>query len=70
METLENMNKKLNENSMCLAKIQLNIEKIAWSPVPQHKTYSKTTNLNYQTIAFIAIGLFINVLLTWLFTKK
>lgn len=65
-ETLETINKKLDENTTKLAVIQLKLDKLAYAP----QRNDVSSNLQMRTIAYIALGLFLHAILVWIFTRK
>lgn len=71
MHTLDDINKKLEEHSKKLSKLQLDMDKIHWAP----KTHAQgeggiLSPTSLRAIAFGVIGLLIQVLVAWFLTKR
>lgn len=73
MHTLDDINKKLEEHSKKLSKLQLDMDKIHWAP----KTSSYHSQgggplspTTIRAIAFGVVGLLIQVLVAWFLTKR
>lgn len=63
---MDNINKKLDDNSNKLAKIQLNLDKLTWAP--RHD--NAMNSINYKTLAYIGLGLLLHAIVTWILTRK
>lgn len=72
MHTLDDINKKLEEHSKKLCKLQLDMDKIHWAP-KGHGSGSPSGLLapsNLKMIAYGVLGLLIQVLVAWFLTKR
>uniref|UniRef100_A0A182JBS4 Uncharacterized protein n=1 Tax=Anopheles atroparvus TaxID=41427 RepID=A0A182JBS4_ANOAO len=73
MQTLDDINKKLEEHSKKLCKLQVDMDKIHWAPPRQRATEGPfgflSSSLRVKTIFFVVIGLLLQ-LLTWYLMKR
>uniref|UniRef100_A0A4Y0AQ05 PH domain-containing protein n=1 Tax=Anopheles funestus TaxID=62324 RepID=A0A4Y0AQ05_ANOFN len=75
MQTLDDINKKLEEHSKKLVKLQLDMDKIHWAP-PRRSQLSADgpmgifTSINVRTAVFVVIGLLIQMLISWFLIKR
>lgn len=67
LDALQNINKKLDEQTKQMAAVKLSIDKMSYAP---KRESSINVNTNYQTILYVAIGLIIQSILTWFLSKK
>nr|XP_029723370.1 oxysterol-binding protein-related protein 8 isoform X8 [Aedes albopictus] len=73
MHTLDDINKKLEEHSKKLSKLQLDMDKIHWAPKTSSHHSQGAGPLSPTTlraIAFGVVGLLIQVLVAWFLTKR
>ncbi|XP_052898684.1 oxysterol-binding protein-related protein 8 isoform X2 [Anopheles moucheti] len=75
MQTLDDINKKLEEHSKKLVKLQLDMDKIHWAP-PRRPQLSADgpmaifTLINVRTVVFVVIGLLIQLLISWFLIRR
>lgn len=65
LDSLESINKRLEENTNKLNTLQLNLDKLYWAP-----KNTNNHNLNSRTIIFIVIGLIVHAIVTWFIIRK
>ncbi|XP_062558065.1 oxysterol-binding protein-related protein 8 isoform X5 [Armigeres subalbatus] len=70
MHSLEDINKKLEEHSKKLSKLQLDMDKIHWAPKPSQSQGGILSPTGLKAIAYGVIGLLIQVLVAWFLTKR
>ncbi|XP_065088867.1 oxysterol-binding protein-related protein 8 isoform X2 [Ochlerotatus camptorhynchus] len=74
MHTLDDINKKLEEHSKKLCKLQLDMDKIHWAPKGHGSGSGSLSGLlapsNLKMIAYGVLGLLIQVLVAWFLTKR
>ncbi|XP_035897968.1 oxysterol-binding protein-related protein 8 isoform X8 [Anopheles stephensi] len=76
MQTLDDINKKLEEHSKKLVKLQLDMDKIHWAPPRRQQTVGADgplaifASLNVKTVVFVVIGLLLQMLVSWFLIKR
>uniref|UniRef100_A0A1I8JVS9 PH domain-containing protein n=1 Tax=Anopheles quadriannulatus TaxID=34691 RepID=A0A1I8JVS9_ANOQN len=75
MQTLDDINKKLEEHSKKLVKLQLDMDKIHWAPPRRQQINADgplafLSSLNVKTLVLIVIGLLVQLLLSWFLIKR
>lgn len=66
LDSLANINKKLDENTKKISALQLKMDRMAFEP----KRDEQRMTLNHRTIVYIGIGLLIHIIATWILTRK
>ena len=64
MSTLDDMNRKLEDHSKKLSKLQLDFDKIYWAPRRHHD------NNTIKTILYIIFGIILQTIVSWLIHRK
>ncbi|XP_058455570.1 oxysterol-binding protein-related protein 8 isoform X4 [Malaya genurostris] len=71
MQSLDDINRKLEEHSKKLSKLQLDMDKINWAPrLAGTSRYGLLASSNARAIAFAVLGLLIQVFVVWFLTKR
>ncbi|XP_061497355.1 oxysterol-binding protein-related protein 8 isoform X6 [Anopheles gambiae] len=75
MQTLDDINKKLEEHSKKLVKLQLDMDKIHWAPPRRQQINADgplafLSSINVKTLVLIIVGLLVQLLLSWFLIKR
>nr|XP_040218578.2 oxysterol-binding protein-related protein 8 isoform X1 [Anopheles coluzzii]XP_040218579.2 oxysterol-binding protein-related protein 8 isoform X1 [Anopheles coluzzii]XP_049461617.1 oxysterol-binding protein-related protein 8 isoform X1 [Anopheles coluzzii] len=75
MQTLDDINKKLEEHSKKLVKLQLDMDKIHWAPPRRQQINADgplafLSSINVKTLMLIVVGLLVQLLLSWFLIKR
>ncbi|XP_041788178.1 oxysterol-binding protein-related protein 8 isoform X3 [Anopheles merus] len=75
MQTLDDINKKLEEHSKKLVKLQLDMDKIHWAPPRRQQINADgplafLSSINVKTLVLIVVGLLVQLLLSWFLIKR
>uniref|UniRef100_A0A182MUS2 Oxysterol-binding protein n=1 Tax=Anopheles culicifacies TaxID=139723 RepID=A0A182MUS2_9DIPT len=75
MQTLDDINKKLEEHSKKLVKLQLDMDKIHWAPPRRTQLGADGpmaffASINVKTVVFVVVGLLIQLLVSWFLIKR
>lgn len=77
MDSLHNINKRLDEQTKHMAAIQLNLDKLTFAPKPNsrpnfsimHQQQSQYQSAIY-TLLYITFGLILHSIVSWFLSKK
>ncbi|XP_055542873.1 oxysterol-binding protein-related protein 8 isoform X5 [Wyeomyia smithii] len=70
LHTLDDINKKLEEHSKKLSKLQLDLDKITWAPRSSYKSNGILDSVSLRTIVFGFIGLLLQVFVVWILMER
>lgn len=69
LDSLQAITKRLDEQGKALAAVKINLDKLTFAP-PAKREQRAGLNTQYQTILYVAVGLFFQSILTWFFSRK
>ncbi|XP_053682523.1 oxysterol-binding protein-related protein 8 isoform X2 [Sabethes cyaneus] len=70
LHSLDDINKKLEEHSKKLSKLQLDLDKITWAPRTSSSDGGFLGSVSLRSLVFGVIGFLLQIFVVWLFTKR